>query len=109
LCWRSVFRWILGLTIAFTVYLCAHWFFTHKAFEFLTLVHVGDSRDQILAAVGEPVERHDKGAELLPWGGTKPRLVTDEAWVYYFGPSHIYRISLFFRNGIVDRIYHDRT
>ena len=106
---HTLFRLIFGMIVAAAFLFWGDRLFYKKARKFDKAIHVGQTRAQILEAAGEPAEQHSKGAELLRWGGTEPHLVTDEAWVYYFGPGHILRISVNFRNGIVDRIHHDRT
>ncbi len=52
-------------------------------------------------AVGVPREVLHAGETLGGWGSTEPRVVTEETWIYKFGPFDVQRFALTFRDGVV--------
>jgi hypothetical protein len=85
------------------------WFYHHGHREFLRAVHVGMAEGAALARAGPPAEIIPAGRTLTRWGGHPARVFQDEAWVYYFGPGHVHRITVLMRQASVVKIIFDGT
>jgi hypothetical protein len=102
------FQFCLAAAIAVALLAVALWscyfLYTVERNLFRSAIHVGMTRDEVKAAVGNPCENLATGARLPAWGSTPARSVDAETWVYFVVPKSQHRFVLTFDEDRVAKI-----